>query len=148
MRHALSVALQSFEGGLIVVSHDRHLIKSAADTLWLVADGKLRTFDGDLDEYQLWLKERSRTSAVEAARPARPPRQRDTLAEWRRQLEQIERKIAAIAAERTSMEAGSNGADDKRAERIARLERDAAKWEARWIEVGTAIEEAEAQGTG
>ena len=41
MRHALTVALQSFEGGLIVVSHDRHLIKTVADTLWLVADGKL-----------------------------------------------------------------------------------------------------------
>ena len=42
MRHALTVALQSFEGGLVVVSHDRHLIKTVADTLWLVADGKLQ----------------------------------------------------------------------------------------------------------
>ena len=60
MRHALSVALQGFEGGLVVVSHDRHLIKTVADTLWLVADGKLRTFDGDLDDYQEWLKSRGR----------------------------------------------------------------------------------------
>ncbi len=52
MRQALTVALQSFEGGLVVVSHDRHLIKSVADTLWLVADGKLREFAGDLDDYQ------------------------------------------------------------------------------------------------
>jgi ATP-binding cassette subfamily F protein 3 len=50
MRQALTVALQSFEGGLVVVSHDRHLIKSVADTLWLVADGKLKVFDGDLDD--------------------------------------------------------------------------------------------------
>ena len=42
MRHALTVALQSFEGGLVIVSHDRHLIKTVADSLWLVADGKLR----------------------------------------------------------------------------------------------------------
>ncbi len=41
MRQALTIALQSFEGGLVVVSHDRHLIKSVSDTLWLVADGKL-----------------------------------------------------------------------------------------------------------
>ena len=66
MRQALTVALQSFEGGLVVVSHDRHLIKSVADTLWLVADGKLQEFDGDLDDYQQWL--RSRGGAAPAAR--------------------------------------------------------------------------------
>jgi ATP-binding cassette subfamily F protein 3 len=60
MRQALSVALQSFEGGLVVVSHDRHLIKSVADTLWLVADGKLQEFAGDLDDYQQWLRSRGR----------------------------------------------------------------------------------------
>ncbi len=72
MRQALTVALQSFEGGLVVVSHDRHLIKSVADTLWLVADGKLQEFAGDLDDYQQWL--RSRGNAAPAADPAsRPP---------------------------------------------------------------------------
>src|SRR4029077_13261188 len=45
MRHALSVALQSFEGGMVIVSHDRHLIKTVADSLWLVADGRLKEFD-------------------------------------------------------------------------------------------------------
>jgi ATP-binding cassette, subfamily F, member 3 len=58
MRQALTVALQSFEGGMVVVSHDRHLIKSVADTLWLVADGKLQEFSGDLDDYQQWLRSR------------------------------------------------------------------------------------------
>src|ERR1700736_2424703 len=61
MRHALTVALQGFEGGLVVVSHDRHLIKTVADTLWLVADGTLRVFDGDLDDYQQWLRTRSKS---------------------------------------------------------------------------------------
>jgi ATP-binding cassette, subfamily F, member 3 len=142
MRHALSVALQGFEGGLIVVSHDRHLIKTAADTLWVVADGALETFDGDLDEYQDWLRERARAGAARKT----PPR-RDNLEQWRRELAQIERKIATIAAERTSLEAElrSNAADGKLAARSARLTRDAAKWEARWIEIGTAIEDAEAR---
>jgi ATP-binding cassette subfamily F protein 3 len=63
MRHALNVALQSFEGGLVVVTHDRHLIKSIADTLWLVADGRLQTFDGDLDDYQQWLRTRAQANA-------------------------------------------------------------------------------------
>jgi ATP-binding cassette, subfamily F, member 3 len=69
MRQALSIALQSFEGGLVVVSHDRHLIKSVADTLWLVADGKLQEFAGDLDDYQQWLRSRGKTPA--GAAPAK-----------------------------------------------------------------------------
>ena len=71
MRHALTIALQGFEGGLVVVSHDRHLIKTVADTLWLVADGKLRTFDGDLDDYQGWLKSRGRAPQVGSSARAR-----------------------------------------------------------------------------
>jgi ATP-binding cassette subfamily F protein 3 len=152
MRHALTVALQGFEGGLVVVSHDRHLIKTVADTLWLVADGKLRVFDGDLDDYQSWLKARgkARTNPPADAQ-ARPARSKpDPMSQWKRELEQIERRIAAIAAERTSLEAElRNGADHgKLADKNARLIRDAAKWEARWIEVGTAIEEAESRGSG
>ena len=68
MRQALTVALQSFEGGMVVVSHDRHLIKSVADSLMLVADGKLKEFAGDLDDYQQWL--RSRGKARQAATAA------------------------------------------------------------------------------
>src|SRR5258707_5579062 len=73
MRQALTVALQSFEGGLVLVSHDRHLIKSVADTLWLVADGKLQEFSGDLDDYQQWLRSRGKTpqSAPAPRTPAR-----------------------------------------------------------------------------
>ena len=69
MRQALGIALQSFEGGLVVVSHDRHLIKSVADTLWLVADGKLQEFAGDLDDYQQWLRLRGKT--LSSAAPAK-----------------------------------------------------------------------------
>jgi ATP-binding cassette, subfamily F, member 3 len=151
MRHALTVALQGFEGGLIVVSHDRHLIKTVADTLWLVADGKLQVFDGDLDDYQNWLKARGKaeTESERASEARAAPQRRDPLTEWRRELEQIERRIAAIAVERTSIEAElrHGGAQDRLADRNARLIRDAAKWEARWIEVGTAIEEAESRNS-
>src|SRR4029077_9355127 len=54
MRHALNVALQSLELRLVIVAHDRHLIQTVADSLWLVAHGKVRLFDGDLDDYQQW----------------------------------------------------------------------------------------------
>ncbi|MDQ6974892.1 MAG: ATP-binding cassette domain-containing protein, partial [Mariprofundaceae bacterium] len=55
MRHALSMALQSFEGAMILISHDRHLLRSVCDELLLVADGKVQKFDGDLDAYATWL---------------------------------------------------------------------------------------------
>jgi len=51
MRHALGMALQDYAGALVVVSHDRHLIRSIADDLWMVADGQVGVFDGDLDDY-------------------------------------------------------------------------------------------------
>jgi len=55
MRHALSMALQSFEGAMILISHDRHLLRTVCDELLLVADGKVQAFDGDLDAYATWL---------------------------------------------------------------------------------------------
>jgi len=55
MRLALTMALQDFEGALIVVSHDRHLLRTVADELWLVSDGQAKVFEGDLDDYRQWL---------------------------------------------------------------------------------------------
>ncbi|EPT8871935.1 ABC transporter ATP-binding protein [Cronobacter dublinensis] len=57
MRQALTDALIEFEGALVVVSHDRHLIRSTTDDLYLVHDGKVEPFDGDLDDYQQWLSD-------------------------------------------------------------------------------------------
>jgi ATP-binding cassette subfamily F protein 3 len=140
MRHALTVALQNFEGGLVVVSHDRHLIKTVADTLWLVADGKLKVFDGDLDDYQQWLKDRAKAGKAAELKPKSAKKApRDSLAQLRRELAQIERRIAAIAAEQTSLDAQES---DKR----VRSASDLGVLEARWMEIGTAIEAAEAEG--
>jgi ATP-binding cassette subfamily F protein 3 len=163
MRHALTVALQSFEGGMLIVSHDRHLIKTVADSLWLVADGKLKVFDGDLDDYQLWLRSRARPQPQAAAKQAAKavPRTRNVapkaaansasksrgrLDKLRREMADIEKRIAANAAERTLVEAElckdpmHRGLQTQHAE----LARDAEFLEARWMEVGTAIEATEA----
>ena len=56
MRHALTLALQSYEGALVVISHDRHLLRNTVDEFYLVADGAVKEFDGDLKDYQQWLK--------------------------------------------------------------------------------------------
>jgi ATP-binding cassette, subfamily F, member 3 len=157
MRQALTVALQSFAGGLVVVSHDRHLIKSVADTLWLVADGKLKAFDGDLDDYQQWLRQRNKEPAP-AAQLVKPAvkdlggksRVRDPLTRQRQQLQQVEARLATLAAERKILDAES-AADPQHAtlaKRRANLERDVAFLESQWLEIGTAIEAAEAQLCG
>jgi ATP-binding cassette subfamily F protein 3 len=155
MRQALTVALQSFEGGLVVVSHDRHLIKSVADTLWLVADGKLQEFAGDIDDYQQWLRSRGNAAPASVAIKAAPAQRsskatrRDPLAKLRQQLQQVEARIAAVAAERALAEAeiAANPKEPKLAMRRANLQRDAAYLESQWMEIGTAIEAAETLGT-
>jgi ATP-binding cassette subfamily F protein 3 len=58
MRHAMETALMAFAGAVMVVSHDRHLLTSTCETLWLVADGRCKPFEGDLDDYARWLNSR------------------------------------------------------------------------------------------
>ncbi|HEX6019830.1 MAG TPA: ATP-binding cassette domain-containing protein [Burkholderiaceae bacterium] len=75
-REALSMALNEFDGGVMLVSHDRALLREVCDEFWLVVDGGVEELDADLDEYQRWLLEvaRARARGSEApARPGRPP---------------------------------------------------------------------------
>jgi len=69
MRHALTVALQGFAGALVVVSHDRHLMRSVTDRLLLVNEGVAQDFDGDLADYATWLREWNREEPA-ATEPA------------------------------------------------------------------------------
>ena len=91
MRHALTLALQAFAGAMLIVSHDRALLRATCDRFLLVHGGRLQPFDGDLDDYRDWLaRERARASADARC----PERQAD------RQNRQQER--AEAAAERQS----------------------------------------------
>ena len=128
MREALAEALQDYDGALVVVAHDRHLLRATADTLWLVADGRIAPFDGDLDDYRDWvLSLRRRAAAGEraepataaaeaAASPADRKAQKRAEAESRQRayaqkrplagkLEKVERAMEALAAEKTALEA-------------------------------------------
>ncbi|GGC69665.1 ATP-binding cassette domain-containing protein [Marinobacter halophilus] len=58
MRQALTMALQNFDGALVVVSHDRHLLRNTVDEFWLVSDGTVQEYDGDLEDYERWLADR------------------------------------------------------------------------------------------
>jgi ATP-binding cassette subfamily F protein 3 len=85
MRHALTLALQDFQGALLVVSHDRHLLRTVCDRFVLVANGRAQSYDGDLDDYAQWLSEHrrggnqgkteTRTAAAPQAKPTVDKRQ-------------------------------------------------------------------------
>jgi ATP-binding cassette subfamily F protein 3 len=72
-REALTEALAQFEGTLVVVSHDRHLLRATTDQFIIVAEGKLQPFDGDLDDYRDWLFKTKLASKANAATAALPP---------------------------------------------------------------------------
>ncbi|MDG1307610.1 MAG: ATP-binding cassette domain-containing protein [Porticoccaceae bacterium] len=108
MRHALTMALQGYEGALVVISHDRHLLRNTVDEFYLVAEGAVREFDGDLNDYQKWLKNYSRISdaikptAIEVSVDKKLSRQES--AEKRKKLEPITKKIKIIEAEIESLQ--------------------------------------------
>ena len=124
MRLALTMALQEFSGAVLVVSHDRHLLKSTTDNFLLVADGKVEEFDGDLDDYARWLKTRGAASkkaakAGAAAKPVvvevvqeatseerrrRAAAQRENEKSARQRVKKIETRTATIDAELAALE--------------------------------------------
>ncbi|BCT91726.1 ABC transporter ATP-binding protein [Lysobacter helvus] len=71
MREALAEALSDFDGAIVLVSHDRHLIGLVCDTFVRVADGKVEAFDGDLDEYAAWLRSRPGSESAKADKQAK-----------------------------------------------------------------------------
>ncbi len=94
MRHALSLALQEFEGAMVLVSHDRHLLRVCADGFLLLENGRLSPFDGDLEDYRRWRTQGSDgDSAADASGREGSPDQR----KLRKRLEAEERgRLAAL----------------------------------------------------
>ncbi|MCP2070354.1 ATP-binding cassette domain-containing protein [Pseudomonas laurylsulfatiphila] len=104
MRLALTMALQEFSGAVLVVSHDRHLLKSTTDNFYLVADGKVEEFDGDLEDYTRWLVEYRQRNAPVSSTPVNPDKtdkkaQRQAAAALRQQLAPHKREADKLEAE-------------------------------------------------
>ncbi|HSW05838.1 ABC-F family ATP-binding cassette domain-containing protein [Aquabacterium sp.] len=194
-REALSIALNEFEGTVMLVSHDRALLREVCDEFWLVTSGGVKPFDGDLDDYQRWLLEVSRAAArglpppalpgqvlasespavspapapagtgrVAARSPAPAPapagKPRDDRKQaaqartqvaiktrpMRQEIQQIDGRLAKLAAERTSIEAtlatgalpGAEIAEAGR--RLNHIAAETAMLEERWLELQTEIE--------
>ncbi|MDC1286489.1 ATP-binding cassette domain-containing protein [Gammaproteobacteria bacterium] len=103
MRLALNQALQGFEGSVILVSHDRHLLRSVCDDLWLVDGGRLQTFDGDLDDYPAWLARRKATPADQTVAAGKPVDRRQRKTQLNR-LRKLETEMATLTSACASLE--------------------------------------------
>jgi ATP-binding cassette, subfamily F, member 3 len=168
MREALTEALQEYGGALVVVAHDRHLLRATTDALWLVADGKVAPFDGDLDDYREWVlgaRRRERAEAAASTPAGTAPvdrkaqkreeaKERQRLSEARRPLltkqAALEKQIAALEAEKGDLDAwlASEAAytDDTRDELKAKIARQGdatwqlARLETEWLDLAEALE--------
>ncbi|MEI7444687.1 MAG: ATP-binding cassette domain-containing protein [Burkholderiales bacterium] len=162
-RDALADALAEFDGALLLVSHDRYLLRATVDAFVRVGDGTAEPFDGDLDDYAQWLLQRpaaASSATDDAAAPAVSRRdERRAAAEQRAQraaqrkplqkrLDEVERELARIEARLAEVDArladpqayrdADAGARLGRERATLQAERDAA--EERWLELGAAIE--------
>ena len=166
-REALSMALNEFEGTVMLVSHDRALLREVCDEFWLVTEGAVKPFDGDLDDYQRWLLDQSRqsaraasgasTAAGPAANAPGGKRRGDRKAQARQQgsdpakplrkeLQRIDEKLALLATQRSQIEAnlgrGTLPATELAEEgrRLKRIAAEIESLEAQWLAISAQVD--------
>ena len=157
-RDALVRALAEYEGAVLLITHDPELVDQVADRLWLVGDGTVRPYDGDMESYRALLAERARPARRADAEPGRRDERRERaearaqLAPLRRQARDAEAKLGKIAVERAQIEArladpalyapGRAGEITAANQRLAQLAREAEEAEAAWLAAEEALEAA------
>lgn len=134
MREAIVMALQEFEGAIVIVSHDRHLLSSCTDEFYLVAHGRVAPFDGDLSDYYQWLQQDARQSSnsAQAEAPASSnvvrkdqkrleAELRNLLRPLKQKVEKLEQQQQKLTEQLASIEQQLADADIYSAERKAEL---------------------------
>ena len=163
-REALSVALNEFEGTVMLVSHDRALLRAVCDEFWLVSRGGVSPFDGDLDDYQRYLLEEAKrqrealkeaNAAASAAASAPPPtpvplvvparRDDNRTRQLRKELEKSEARIGELTQEKAALEerlSGQPGMDEIKelGQRLSALQDELDELEERWLELSSSLE--------
>jgi len=173
MRHALDLAIQSYAGAVMLVTHDRHLLRDSVDEFWLVADGRVQPFDGDLDDYREWMRGHRQKNTIKPAaggpapKPAEPVPPRDAKADrraaaerreglkpLRKRLQQLESELESRQAELAEVEATLNDNDlytdpDRKDElesllkRQGELQAGIEQTETAWLESSEQLEQAQ-----
>jgi ATP-binding cassette subfamily F protein 3 len=111
MRQALAVALQDYTGAVVLVSHDRHLLRTVADEFRIVHGAQALRFDGDLEDYAQWLERAEAAATAQAAAPAAKPRgsapraRRAPPNALQREVARLENELASLALQMTQLEA-------------------------------------------
>ncbi len=167
MRQALSVALIEYTGALVVISHDRHLLRSVCDELLIVHDGIVDPFDRSLDDYPAWLREQEENAAQANALPQEAPaksinrkqqrqeqaRQRERLKPLHDRVRKVEKQLASNRARLAELDAlladesiyQDPGRKDEltglvQAQAEAKAAADALEWE--WLDASEKLEQA------
>jgi ATP-binding cassette subfamily F protein 3 len=154
MRDALTIALEEYTGAVVIVSHDRSLIRSVADELWLVADGEAKLFDGDLEDYKSWIETRRPREVASQSRQEKPSTQRSQRPN-RKALQSKQNKLGTVLAtaqaelavvEQKLADPATYASPDR--DKIsemnaahARLEAKVAELEESWLELEMAMED-------
>lgn len=157
-REALSVALNEFEGTVMLVSHDRALLRAVCDEFWLVSRGGISPFDGDLDDYQRYLldeakrqREALKQAQNQAAATVPPPpapaaaparREDNRTRQMRKELEQTEARMTELGREKTVLEeklSTQSGTDEitQLSQQLGTLQDDLDRLEERWLELSS-----------
>ena len=160
-REALSMALNEFEGTVMLVSHDRALLRAVCDEFWMVSRGGVSPFDGDLDDYQRYLldeakrqrelaKEEARAQSPKARPAASPPlspagNPPQQVRQWKSDLQATESRLQALNAEGAALEARLAGALHPTdiaecGRRLKSVNDELRQLEDRWLELTTALE--------
>jgi ATP-binding cassette subfamily F protein 3 len=163
-REALSMALNEFEGTVMLVSHDRALLRAVCDEFWMVSHGGVAPFDGDLDDYQRYLLDEAKrqrdvakksanaaaTQAVTTAKAAAAtPKSADTVKPLKKELDKVDQQMKALSAERLPLEAKLAvipvAADmAQTGKRLKAVDAELQQLEERWLELTDQIETATA----
>ncbi len=156
MREALAEALNEYDGALVLVSHDRHLLGLVCDDFWHVAGGRVHAFDGDLDDYAEWSRKHnaqpasSNKARKNRSKPSGPSRQQ--LKQWRQQQRTLEKQVTQIDHKLSEIEQHLSNPDTWQqataeladlGKKQTALRADKERLETRWLEVGEQIEQAE-----
>ncbi|GGB43159.1 glycosyl transferase family 1 [Roseibium aquae] len=163
-REALVLALNEFEGAVILISHDRHLVEACADRLWLVAEGGVKPFDGDMEDYRRLIlqgpeaAEKARQKIEDQAEKAKGQDKRREAAQKRSQLKPLRSRIDAAEKEMARLQEKIQKLDEalsdptffqyepERAAKFAKerayCEKKLIKTEEEWLELSAEFEEA------
>ena len=119
MRHALTMALQTFEGAMMIVSHDRHLLRLTCSDYYLVDKGIVQSFDGDLDDYHQWLLDAAKENKADLRSAKSSDNTSDTnngtldKKAQKRQEAELRKKLSPLKKQQTKLETQQHKINEK-----------------------------------